>query len=229
MTTLQKTVTIAANQIADPPEIALTMRGNAGIQKIARFAPATGGAVLDGSMAGWESCEPVRFQADDEQTVEVRTLYDPENLYFRWHARLSAAFDPKPLPPVERIFSHGRLADTLSFYIQGDLNAKPTGSVNGRPGDVRIVFGIFKDVDTLRPVALGMYPVWQGVEKPTPQSYQSPTGKVTFAHVGAPGQGKVEFCDGWRSQRLCTGCRGPASAIPGLPRLIRRCAHDGES
>jgi hypothetical protein len=26
--------------------------------------------VLDGSMAGWESCEPVRFQADDKQTVE---------------------------------------------------------------------------------------------------------------------------------------------------------------
>ena len=47
------------------------MRGGAGMQKIVRFAPATGGAVLDGSMAGWESCEAVRFQADDKQTVEV--------------------------------------------------------------------------------------------------------------------------------------------------------------
>ena len=47
----------------------------------------------------------VGFQADEKQTVEVRTLYDPENLYFRWHARLLATFDPKPLQPVRRIFS----------------------------------------------------------------------------------------------------------------------------
>ncbi|MGD0898128.1 MAG: hypothetical protein ABR915_09860, partial [Thermoguttaceae bacterium] len=219
LTTLPKTVMIAASQIADPPEIALTMRGNAGVQKIVRFAPATGGAVLDGSMAGWESCEPVQFQADDRQTVEVRTIYDPENLYLRWHARLSNTFDPKPLLPVERIFSHGRLADTLSFYIQGDLNAKPTGPVDGRPGDVRIVLGIFKDVDTLRPVALGMYPAWQGVGKPMPQSYQSPTGKVEFAHVGPLVNAKLNFVMDEDRKGFVLVAGIPRSAIPGLPRL----------
>ena len=144
-------------------------------------------------MTGWESCEPVRFQADDNQTVEVRTLYDPENLYFRWHARLSAKFDPKPLEPAERIFSHGRMADTLSLYIQGDLNAKPNGSANGRPGDARIAFGIFEDNDTLRPVALAMYPAWRGTGKPTPQGYQSPAGKVEFAHVGVLANAKLNY------------------------------------
>lgn len=219
LTTVQKTVTLAANQIADPPEAALTVRGHVGTQKIVRFAPATGGAVLDGSMTGWESCEPVRFQADDKQTVEVRTLYDPETLYFRWHARLSAAFDPKPLEPVERIFSHGRLADTLSVYVQGDLNAKPSGSVDGRPGDARIVFGIFKDGDTLRPVALGMYPVWQGAGTPTPQRYQSPVGLVKFAHVGPLAEAKLHFVMDPDRQGFVLVAGVPRSAIPGLPRL----------
>jgi hypothetical protein len=219
LTALQDSVTIAASQIADPPEVALTMRGNAGIQKVARFAPATGGAVLDGSMAGWESCEPVRFQADKDRTVEVLALYDPENLCLRWHARIVTAFDAKPLAPAERVFSHGRLADTLSFYIQGDLNAKAHGSTDGRPGDVRIVFGVFKDNDTLRPVAVGMYPVWQGKGKPAPQSYQSPTGKSQFAHVGLLTDAKLNFVmdtDG-RGFVLVAGI--PRSAIPGLPRL----------
>jgi hypothetical protein len=219
LTTLQDTVTIAASQIADPPEIALAMRGNAGIQRVVRFAPATGGAVLDGSLAGWESCEPVRFQADKDHTVEVHALYDPENLYLRWHARLATAFDAKPLAPAERIFSHGRLADTLSFYIQGDCNAKPNGSADGRPGDVRIVFGIFKDHDMLRPVAVGMYPVWHGRGQPAPQSYQSPTGKVAFAHVGLLTDAKLNFVMDGDGKGFVLVAGIPRSAIPGLPRL----------
>jgi hypothetical protein len=186
---------------------------------VARFAPATGGAVFDGSMAGWESCEPVRFQADKDRTVEVLGLYDPENLYLRWHARLATALDAKPLAPAERVFSHGRLAHTLSFYIQGDLNAKPNGPSNGRPGDVRIVFGVFKDNDTLRPVALGMYPVWQGEGKPAPQSYQSPTGKAEFAHVGLLPNAKLNFVLDGDGKGFVLVAGIPRSAIPGLPRL----------
>ena len=219
LTTVQQRVTIAASQIADPPEIALAMRGKAGLQKVFRFAPATGGAVLDGAMAGWESCEPVRFQADKERTVEVHALYDPENLYLRWHARLGTAFDARPLLPAERIFSHGRLADTLSFYIQGDLGAKPQGSADGRPGDVRIVFGVFKDQDALRPVALGMYPAWQGAGKPAPQSYQSPVSKVEFAHVGLLADAKLSFVMDDDGKGFVLVARIPRSAISGLPRL----------
>ena len=220
LTTVSPTVTIAANQIADPPELALTMRGNAGIQRVVRFAPATGGAVLDGSLTGWEACVPVTFSADKDQTVEVRTLYDPDHVYLRWHARLSAAFDPKPLAPPERIFSHGRLADTLSFYVQGDPNAKPAaGATGGRPGDVRVVFGIFQDNGKLRPVALGMYPVWQGKGQPVPQSYQSPTGKVQFAHVGPIADAQVNYVMDGDNNGFVLVAALPRSAFPGLPPL----------
>ena len=38
-----------------------------------------------------------------------------------------------PLPPIARIFTHDQLSDTLSFYIQGDVNAKP-GPAGGPAG-----------------------------------------------------------------------------------------------
>jgi hypothetical protein len=189
LTTLPKTVTISAAQIAAPPEIALSLRGGAGTAKFARFAPALGGAVLDGSLTGWESVEPIVFQADKDQSVEVRTLYDPDHLYLRWHARLASKFEPKPLPPLERIFTHDQLADTLSFYIQGDVNAKPGGASEGRPGDARFVFGLFKNGDKMQPVGIGMYPEWKGAGsgtfKASPQIYRTPVGQASFAHVGA--------------------------------------------
>ncbi|MDB5296895.1 MAG: DNA-binding response regulator [Phycisphaerales bacterium] len=40
-----------------------------------------------------------------------------------------------------------------------DGTAKP-GPAGGRPGDARVVFGVFRDGDKLKPVALGLYPVW---------------------------------------------------------------------
>src|SRR5438874_2526993 len=173
LTTVQRTVKISAAQIASPPEIALSVRGGAGSAKFARFAPALGEVAFDGSMSGWESSQPVLFQADKDQTVEVRCLYQPEQLLLRWHARLPAKFEPKPLPPLARIFTHDQLADTLSFYIQGDVNAKP-GPPEGRPGDVRFVFGVFNDGGTAKPVAVGMYPQWPGKTKASPQTYRTP-------------------------------------------------------
>ena len=103
--------------------------------------------------------------ADKEQTVEVRCLYDPEHLYLRWHARLAAKFAPRPCSRSDRIFTHDRLADTLSFYFQGDVNAKPGSPPEGRAGDVRMVFGIFDDDGKVAPVALGMYPQVAGVRQ----------------------------------------------------------------
>ena len=75
---VQKTVTITADRIASPPEIALAVRGGAGSARFARFAPATGGANLDGTMSGWESCEPVRLTTDKDRHVEARLLYDAD-------------------------------------------------------------------------------------------------------------------------------------------------------
>lgn len=182
--TLQKTVNLSSSQIAAPPEIALTIRGgSAGTAKVARFSPALGGAVLDGSMTGWESCEPVQYQPDKEQSVEVRCLYDADHLYLRWHARLSSPFEPKPLPLLPQIFAHDQLAHTLDFYFQGNPEAKP-GSTNGRPGDVRFVFGLFENGGKIEPVGIGMYPQWDG-KNASPQIYRTPVGEVSFAHIGA--------------------------------------------
>ena len=189
--TVQQTVTIAAAQIAPPPEIALSARGGAGAARLARFAPALGGVALDGSMIGWESCEPIQFAADPDQTVEVRCCYDPDHLYLRWHARLAAKFEPKPLQPIERLFTHDRRADTLSFYWQGDPEAKPGGSPVGRAGDARIVFGIFKNDAATEAKALGMFLKWSGDGAPSPHVYATPTGQAAFEHVGLLAQARV--------------------------------------
>ncbi|MEZ0296934.1 MAG: hypothetical protein ACAI35_10815 [Candidatus Methylacidiphilales bacterium] len=141
--TVQKTVSISAGQIATPSELVLSLRGGAGTARFANFAPAIGGVDLDGGMEGWEATDPVEFSAGPDQKVQVRCAYDGDHIYLRWQVRLGNVFEAKPLFPVERIFTHDRLADTLSFYIQGDPNAKPGTSRDGRPGDVRFVFGLF--------------------------------------------------------------------------------------
>jgi hypothetical protein len=216
--TVQKLVTIGAPQIASPPEIALTMRGGAGAAKVARFAPALGGAVLDGSLAGWESCEPIRMQGSAEQTVEVRALYDPEHLYLRWHARLGAKVDPKALQPTERLFTHDRQADTLSLYIQGDQQAKPGGLAGGRAGDVRMIFALVTDDGDTRPVVLGLYPAWTGA-KAIPVTYRTPVGQVTFAHVGLLPEVALHHLLDADGKGFVLTAAIPRSAIPGLPAL----------
>ena len=217
LATIQKSVTITAVQIASPPEIVLSLRGGAGTAKVARFAPALGGAVLDGSLAGWETCDPVRFQAGKDQTVEVRCLYDPEHLYLRWHARLATPFEPRQLSPLEGIFTHDRLADTLSFYVQGDSNAKPNGPIGGRPGDVRMVFGLFNDGDQRKPVALGLYPTWQSPGKASPMTYRTPVGKVEFAHAGPINGAQLRDVIDPDGKGFVLTAAIPRSAIPGLP------------
>jgi hypothetical protein len=214
LATVQRTVTIAAPEVASPPGIAVAVRGGAGAAKLARFAPALGGASLDGSMGGWESCEPIRFEADKEQTVEVRCLYDPQNLYLRWHARLASKFEPKALAPIERIFTHDRASDTVSFYLQCDPAAPPAKGNDGRPGDLRVVFGLFKDGDKVRPVAVGLYPAARKGVKASSQTYATPVGKVTFAHVGevdgATLGGKIDD-DG---KGFVIAAKLPAEALP---------------
>ena len=193
---VQKTVTIAASQIAGAPEFALAVRkqrSGGTTARVAQFAPLPGGGpALDGSMTGWEVCEPIAFAADAKQTVEVRCGFDPEHLYLRWHVRLGRKFDAKPLEPAERLFTHDREADTMSFYIQGDTEAKPAKNGNGRAGDARFVFGLFKDKEQVRPVALTMLPKWLGAGKPSPLTYQTPAGgAAAFEHVGLLSSAKL--------------------------------------
>ena len=220
LTTVDKQVSIAAAQIATPPEIALKVRGGAGAAHVARFLPAPGGGpALDGSLNGWEGCDPVKFQSEEKQSVEVRCMYDPGHLYLRWHARFAGKFAPQPLAPAEYIFTHGRAADTVSFYLQGDPNAKPGGPAEGRPGDVRIVFGIFKDGDQLRPVALGLYPKWFGPGAANPLNYGSAVTPAKFEHVGPIVGAKLGYALDDDGQGWTLAASLPQAAFPKLPEF----------
>jgi hypothetical protein len=217
LTDLPKEISISASQIADPPEIAITLRGGAGKTSIVRFAPALGGVELDGSLTGWESAEPVSYGAGKEQLVEVRCLYDPNNLYFRWHVRTGGEFRPGQMPPPERVFTHDQKSDTVGFYIQGDANTPSGKSADGRPGDVRMVFGIFKEGDKLKPVVVGLYPDWQG-KGAQPQTYRTPVGAATFAHVGAVAGAKLQHLIDEDGKGFVIAAVIPRSAVPAMKK-----------
>ncbi|WP_395736023.1 hypothetical protein [Prosthecobacter sp.] len=221
---VQKSVSIAAAQIASAPEFALAVRKqrNGGTTaRVAQFAPLPGGGpALDGSMSGWEVCEPVAFAADAKQTVEVRCGFDPKHLYLRWHVRLGRKFDAKPLEPAERLFTHDREADTLSFYIQGDTQAKPAKGGNGRAGDARFVFGLFKDNGQVRPVALAMLPKWGGAGKPSPLTYQTPAGgAAAFEHVGLLSSATLGHAMDADGEGFVIAAAIPRASVPMLPEF----------
>jgi hypothetical protein len=220
LTTVDPRVSIAASQIAAPPEIALQVRGGAGAAHVARFFPAPGGGpALDGSLTGWEGCDPIQFSSDPAQRVEVRCMYDPGHLYLRWHLRLAAKFTPQPLAPLENIFTHARVADTVSFYLQGDPNARPGGPQVGRPGDMRIVFGLFSDGGQLRPVALGMYPHWFGPGVANPLAYGSAVSPAAFEHVGPIIGAKLGYALDPDGQGWVLAAQLPQVALPKLPEM----------
>ena len=182
VTGLPSSVMITAEQIAAATELALQIRGGAGAAKVARFQPQPGGGpALDGSSTGWESCEPITF-GDDRAKVEVRTSYDLATLYLRWEVKTAQPMSAPPLPTPERMFTHERGANTLSFYLQGDAAARGKAT-EGRPGDIRVVFSLFDDNGTPRPAALGMYPTWDGPTAARPFQYVSPGHRTPFAHV----------------------------------------------
>jgi hypothetical protein len=183
LTTLPETIAIAADQIANPPELALQIRGGAGAARVARLQPLPGsGPLLDGSLVGWESCEPVQF-GDKTNRVEVRCGYAQDAVFLRWQVETEAAMPVPPLPAPERIFTHDRPGTTLSFYLQGDAAATGRNEA-GRPGDVRIVCGLYDDNGTIRSAAVGLYPRWDGSGEPRPFLYASPGQRTSFAHVG---------------------------------------------
>ncbi|HYG77350.1 MAG TPA: hypothetical protein VEK08_20255 [Planctomycetota bacterium] len=216
--TLPPSVSISASEISSAPEMALVLRGGAGVAKVARFTPAVGGAKATTSLEGWESCSAVRFQSDEKQSVEVRCKYDPDHLYLRWHARLAGKFQAKPAAAMERLFTHDRLADTLSFYIQGNEKAPTAKSTNGRPGDVRFVFSLVARDGAVKPVCVGMYPEWKGAGPAQPQVFRTPVGEATFAHVGVLSEVQLEHAIDKDEKGFVISAVIPRSAIPHLQR-----------
>ena len=182
--TLPAAVTLRIADIADPPEMALALRGGAGAARVASFAPAFGGVDLrNGSLRGWETASPIALPAGDKQSVEVRTLWDPDHLHLRWHVRTGGKVDPPKLADPTKIFAHDQGADTLSFHFQGDPDAPVPGPAGGRPGDVRLVFGLFRDnANAVHPLGMAFYPSWTGPNA-KPAGYKTPVGEARFAHV----------------------------------------------
>ena len=226
LSALDQSVTLQASKTAAAPEFALAVRkqrGGGTSARVALFAPLPGGGPsLDGSMAGWDGCEPVLFSADEKQQVSVRCGFDPSYLYLRWQVRLGRKFEPKALEPAERLFTHDRGADTLGFYIQGDASAAPAKDGNGRPGDARIVFGVFDDKGVNRPVALAMLPKGVGrnssIRKPAPLSYRTPAGGTAlFEHVGLLASAKLGFRLDPDGEGFVIAAAIPRPDIPMLP------------
>jgi len=216
---LPDSVAITAGQIASPPELALLIRGGAGAARIARFQPMPGGGpALDGSLPGWESCEPMRF-GDDRARVEVRAGYDPETIYLRWEVSTDRPRSAPPMPSPERMFTHERGATTLSFYLQGD-DAAQGKAAGGRPGDLRIVFSLYDDNGTIRPAALGLYPGWDGPGEPQPFVYISPGQRTAFAHVATLDAVKLGYDLRDDGKTLVMAAAIPRSVLPGkVPAL----------
>ncbi len=213
---LQAMVSIALPQIARPPEVALAVRGGSGAARLARFAPAFGGVAHDGSLAGWEQTDPVEFRVDKDRTVEARCLWDPEHLHLRFHVRTGTTFAPRALAPIERVFAHDRASDAVSFYVQGDPAAKPDGAKGGRPGDVRVVLGLFDDAGKVRPAAIAFHPAWKGAGA-KPQSYKTPVGTAQFAHVGELAGAELGGKQDADGKGYVVSVTIPRTAIPGLP------------
>ena len=182
--TLPASVPLRLADIADPPEMALALRDGAAGARVATFAPAFGGADLrGGSMRGWEDAEPIRIEAGEGRSVEVRPLWTPDALLLRWHVRTGASFDPPRLADPCRLFAHDQGADTLSFHFQGDPDAPVPGPDAGRPGDVRLVFGLFRGKDgAVAPLGMAFYPEWTGPDA-HPVGFKTPVGETRFAHA----------------------------------------------
>jgi len=182
LTGLDARITLKSKHIATPPEGAIVLRGGVGKARLARVYPALGGVALDGGEAGWADATPIELQGN-KQSAGIQLKYAPDHLYVRIHARLGREPATPALEPADRLFTHDRGSDTVSFYFQGDPDAPAPRSRDGRPGDVRIVLGLFDDKGKTRPVALAMYPEYNGSDA-NPVTYASPVGKVRFEHVG---------------------------------------------
>ncbi|MFZ2654036.1 MAG: hypothetical protein WAX69_03915 [Victivallales bacterium] len=215
---LDPAIALEADQIAPPTELAAGFRGITPL-RLARFALAADKPAMDGSLGGWEQSKEIPFQADAQQKVEVRCLYDAETIYLRWQVRLPRQVKISPASDTARLFTHEITADTVSFYIQGDPNAKAKGPEAGRHGDLRIVFGLVKEGETVKPIAWGIYPKWFGPGKSAPITYRSIVSDVTFEHAGLLDSARLGYRIDADQQGFVIAAAIPRSVIPMLPVL----------
>ena len=220
LTTLPQSISIRAEQMAAAPDFALRARGGAGTAKVARFYPATGGApALDGSMAGWEASEPARFALDQERSVSVRTLYDPDTLYLRWHMRTAEAVAARPVASLDRLFVDNLGLDTLSFYIEGDIAATPSIGGAPRPGDARLVFALIEDRGQVKPVVVGYYPFAGERAGAHPLSFATTVGRADFADVRPLEHARLGYALDADGKGFVIAAAIDRTALPKLPPI----------
>ena len=201
-----KFVTLRPEDIADPPDEAIALRGGVGRARVASFAPAVGGVVLEGgSSAGWEGApESVYEDIEGKSVATVQSLWDPGHIYLRWHVRKPVKTVFKEMPAPERLFSHDVEADTVGFYFHGD-------------DDARFTFGLFKDAKgALKPLGTAFYP-----KKPSglkgrlrPQAYRTPVGEASFAHVGPVEGASYGFAEDKDGKGFVLAVSIPVGALP---------------
>ena len=202
----KKTVQLEDKDIADPPEIALTLRGGVGKARFCSFAPAVGGVSVEGaSEAGWESAPEVSFtDLAGTAKVAVKTLWSPKGLFLRWHVRKPEALVWRKRPAPERLFTHDVEADTVGFYFHGDA-------------DARFTFGLFTDEKgELKPLGVGFYEEKPALQKVNArrQSYKTPVGEASFAHVGPIAGAKYGFAKDADGKGFALAVAIPRAALP---------------
>ncbi len=200
-----RTVVLTASATADPPREALRIRKALGTDLVAEFSPRAN---------GWDGANPVEF-SDGGDKVEVRCLYTPEALAFRWHVRKDTPVVPTVLQQPERLFNHDQAADTVSVYFQGDPDAPAGGAAEGRPGDVRFTCGLFDDgKGGVKPVLVGFYPEWKGADA-KPQTYRTVAGgRASYAHVGIVKGAKIAGALDEDKKGFVIEAAIPRSAVP---------------
>ncbi|WP_166831904.1 flagellar hook assembly protein FlgD [Thalassoroseus pseudoceratinae] len=180
------TVTLRPKQIAKTPTRAVAMRGGLGTAPYAKFRPFAGDVAMDGSIQGWTQTQPITYSGDSQgkQRTEIHGLYDRDNHYLRMHVRKSSEFVPQDLHPLNRVFTHDRESDVVSFYMQCNPDPPAKYPAVGRRGDVRFVFTMGKNEEgKVVPAALAMHPVWLGNGQGKAMSYGSLVGEAPFEHV----------------------------------------------
>jgi len=183
---ITRKITLRPVNIAKTPARAVAMRGGLGAAPYAKFRPFAGDVSLDGSMQGWTQTQPITYSGDSKgkQRTEVHGLYDQDNLYLRIHVRKSSEFIPQSLEPLDRVFTHDRESDVVSFYMQCNPDPPVKYPATGRRGDVRFVFTMGKDKQgEIVPAALAMHPVWLRDGRGKAMSYGSLVGEAAFEHV----------------------------------------------
>jgi len=204
--------TLLAAQIAPAAEWALARQGQ---RPLLEVAPASGGApALDGSLGGWAQASEAEFGLDADHQVQVRVMYDLQNLYLRGHLRTAGPPRPTTFGNLARCFTHEAQTDVLGFYIQGDANADPERTLPAL-GDVRFLLTLVSQEEgEVQPAVVGMYGIYPGGTNPI--TYTSPIGQAKFAEVRVLSEAQSGYALDEDGNGFTIATAIPLQAIPRL-------------